>query len=116
MDREKIKTGVLGGVVGAALAAVVGFGWGGWVTESKADHLVAAAAVEAVVSRLAPMCVSRYADDPDKARKHKELMAVKSWNRADYVAEQGWATLAGETSADSRVSRRCAEMLGEKGS
>lgn len=113
MDREKIKTVIGGAAAGAVLAAVVGFGWGGWVTGSKAETMAADGAVEAVVARLAPICVSQYGSDPDKMRKHEALMAIKSWNRAEYVAEQGWATMVGEENADSRVSRRCAEMISE---
>lgn len=111
MNNEKIKLAIASAAAGAIVLAIVGFVWGGWVTASKAEVMYDEAARTAVTERLAPMCVTLYGLDPAKREKRAEMMKIDSWNRADYVGKQGWATLAGEKEPDSSVSRRCAELL-----
>ena len=113
MEREDVKTGLWGAVAGAIALTIIGFTWGGWVAESKAQSMASNAAETAVVDRLAPMCVARYGLDPDKVEKLKALKEKKTWNRADYVGKQGWSTMIGEKDPDSQVSRKCAEILSE---
>jgi len=113
MERKDVKSGLWGAAGGAIALTIVGFTWGGWVAESKAHSMAAEAAETAVVDRLAPICVAQYGRDPDKAEKLKAMKGKKSWNRADYVGEQGWSTMTGEKGPDSQVSRKCAEILSE---
>ncbi|MBT5298257.1 MAG: hypothetical protein HOL41_07835, partial [Rhodospirillaceae bacterium] len=48
-----------------------------------------------------------------KQQKLKDMKAIDSWNRGDYVGKQGWSTMLGEKAPDSQVSRKCAELLSE---
>lgn len=111
MDRDKIKTGIFGAVCGGIAMAVVGFAWGGWVTESKANVMIANASETAVLDRLAPICVLKFQNDPEKAAKTVKFLGTSSWNRGDYVGNQGWATMFGEKDPDSWLARRCAELI-----
>ena len=113
METKIIKTLILGAGIGAASLAILGFGWGGWVTGSKADVMVANAAQDAVMNRLAPICVANFKHDPQMDEKLVAFKKIQTWNRGDFVDEQGWATMLGEENADRRVSRKCAELISE---
>jgi hypothetical protein len=92
---------------------VLGFGWGGWTTGGKARYAAEAMASDAVAKRLAPICVVQFNADPAKAQKLKELNAVSSYERSDYVKKQGWATIPGEQEPNSRVADECMKLLGQ---
>ena len=113
MDSEKIKPGLWGAAGGAVVLAVIGFTLGGWVTGSTAQTMADDAAQEAVVARLAPICVEQYNQISEKDQKLQKLKDTDSWRRSDYVEKQGWATMPGEKDPDSEVARKCADMLME---
>ncbi len=115
MDREKIEPGVWGAIVGAIVLAAIGFSWGGWVTGGTAQEMAEEMAENAVVDRLAPICVTQFNYDSNSAQNFKELKEIDSWKRSDFVEEQGWATMPGEKNPDNKVSNRCAEMLIQSG-
>jgi hypothetical protein len=89
------------------LTMIVGFAWGGWVTGGNAQEM----SDEAVVQSLAPICVGQFNQDPEKALKLEELKKMSSYQRDDYVKEQGWATMPGEAQASSKVADACAKLL-----
>jgi len=113
---QKFKLGfwsVFWGAVGGAIVIVViGFKWGGWVTGGTAQIM----AEEAVVDRLAQICVVQFNQDPQKDQKLKELKEAGSWERDSYVEKQGWATMPGEKKPNSEVADVCAMRLMESGS
>ena len=89
------------------LTIIVGFNWGGWVTGGTAQTM----ANDAVVQRLAAVCVGQYDQDLGKIQKLRELKNVSSYQRDDFVKEQGWATMPGEEEPNNRVADACAELL-----
>ena len=93
---------ILGAIV---LTMIVGFSWGGWVTGGTAQATGEMMADDAVVQRLAPICVFQFNQDPDKAQKLMEFNEAKHYQRDDYVKEQGWATMPGEDQPDRQVLR-----------
>lgn len=106
------KTAVLWSWVGSVvLTMIIGFAWGGWVTGGTAQKMGEQMAEDAVVKRLAPMCVIQFNRDPGKDQKFKELKETSGWQRGDYIAKQGWATLPGEEKPDSKVAEECARLL-----
>ena len=113
MDLEKVKLGLWGAAGGAAVLAIVGFTFVGWVTGGTAQEMAADAAEKAVIDRLAPICVEQYNRDPEKDQKLKEMKELDSWKRDDYVGKQGWATMPGEKDPDRPVSTKCAELLSQ---
>ena len=113
MKKEYIKPFVWGFVVGAIVLLIVIFS-AGWVTTSgSAQNKAEEMAEEAVVARLAPICVVQFLQDPEKDKKLKELKETSSWQRGDYVKKQGWATMPGEKEPDSNVADECARRLVE---
>ena len=115
MNWEKIKTALWGAVGGGIVLAIIGFAWGGWVTGGSAQKMAEELAQNAVVARLAPICVEQFNQDSEKDQKLKKLKETSSWERNDYVGKQGWATMPGEKESDSTVAGKCAELLVELG-
>ncbi|MFQ5691855.1 MAG: hypothetical protein ACE5IM_02260 [Nitrospinota bacterium] len=111
MDWEKIKLGVWSAIGGAIVLAIVGFAWGGWVTGGTSQKRAEEMADNAVASRLAPICVEQFNQDPEKAQKLDTMKKEDSWKRGDYVQKQGWATMPGEKKPDEMVAERCADTL-----
>jgi hypothetical protein len=98
-------------VASVVLTLIVGFTWGGWVTGGTARAMAETKAHEAVVTRLAPICVVQSGRDPAKAGKLVALKEESSWQRGEYVGKQGWATMPGEKEPDRRVAEMCATLL-----
>ena len=95
------------GVAVIILTMIVGFNWGGWVTDGTAKVMAQAA----VVQRLAPICVSQFNQDPAKVQKLEELQGTNTWQIRAYVEEQGWATMPGEEGPDRQVTDACAKLI-----
>jgi hypothetical protein len=96
-------------VTSVVVTMIVGFAWGGWVKGSTAQKMVA----DAVVNRLAPMCVAQFKQDPGQDQKLKELKETGYWQRTEYIQKQGWATMSGEEKPDQSVAEACAKLLME---
>jgi hypothetical protein len=90
---------------------IIGFAWGGWVTGGTAKSMAEKMAGDAVVKRLAPICVVQFNRDPGKDQKLKELKEASTYQRGEYVEKQGWATMPGEEKSDSNVAEECARLL-----
>ena len=93
------------------LTVVIGFAWGGWVTGGSSLAAGVAVGKDAVIQRLAPICVAQFNLDPDKATKLTELTALTTYKQAQYVQDQGWATMPGEAKPDSKVAAACVKLL-----
>jgi hypothetical protein len=94
---------------------VLGFGWAGWVTGGTARSTAEAAARDAVVKRLAPICVVQSSRDLGKGQKLDAMKGESAWQRAEYVSKQGWATMPGEQEPDRDVAEACAVLLMPQG-
>ena len=90
---------------------IVGFPWGGWVPGGTARAMAQTMADEAVVKRLAPICVVQSGQDPKKVEKLKELTALSGYERGEFLKKVGWSKMPGEAESDSRVSEECAKLL-----
>ncbi len=106
---EKIKTGLLGAVGGAIVVMIIGFAWGGWVTGGSSQEMV----TEAVADRLVPICVGQFNQDSEKEQKLAAMKKEDSWERGEYVAKQGWATVPGDEKPDSELASTCAAILSQ---
>jgi hypothetical protein len=98
-------------VASVVITMIIGFAWGGWVTGATARELAKDMAEEAVTERLAEICVVQFNQDPEKDRKLEELKNASSYQRRDYVQDQGWATIPGDETPDRTVSNECVKLL-----
>ena len=111
-EARPTKTAVFWSWVGSVvLTMIIGFAWGGWVTGGTAQSMAEKMAEDAVVKRLAPICVVQFKQAPGKDQKLKELTSTESWQRNEYVEKQGWATMPGEEKPDSKVAAECTRLL-----
>ena len=114
--KEKVKIGVWSAIGGAIVLLIVIFSAGWVVTSGSAQAKAEEMAENAVVDRLAPICVAQFQQDPNKEERLKELKKRDSWgkdNRRDLVKELGWATMPGEKEPDSKVTLECVNRLVE---
>ena len=111
MKKEVIKP-LVGGIAIGAIALLIVIFWTGWVvTSNKAEVQGKDMAKAAVVEALAPICVEQFAQDPDKAERLEVLKEKSSYQKDDYVAEIGWATMAGAESPVRGVADACAKRI-----
>ena len=111
--RGELRTRLLQGIaIGAVAAMVIGFSWGGWMTDSAANKLAADRADTAVVAALTPICVEKFLQNSDAKANLAVLQKIStSWEQGDYLQKGGWATQPGATSSDYHLARACAEKL-----
>lgn len=109
MELEKIKMVLAGAALGAFALFGIGFGMGGWVLGGTAQERIETA----VTSRLAPICVAQFQQDPLKNRKIKAFRKLAYEKRAKFVASQGWATMPGESKPDSAVAEMCGDSISD---
>ncbi|MFC1975721.1 hypothetical protein ACFLXQ_04935 [Chloroflexota bacterium] len=98
-------------VASIILTMIIGFAWGGWVTGGTAQKMAEVMAADAVSQRLVPICVDQFNQDPEREQKLIELKGTRSFDRDDYVKDQGWATIPGEDEPDGKVAVACAKLL-----
>ena len=104
----KVKYGVWGLILGAGVATIVGFSWGGWTTRGTSQQMTETA----LLTARAAICVAQFSQGPNEQRRLKELKAVNSWDRATFIEKGGWDKMPGEEKANDAVARQCAEGLG----
>ena len=111
-EARPTKTIVFWGCMASIIVTmVIGFTWGGWVTGGTARAMADVRGEDAVVKRLAPICVAQFSGEPEKELKLKEMNEISAWQRTDYVRKQGWATMPGEQESDRGVASECARLL-----
>ena len=104
----KVKYGVWGLILGAAIAIAIGFAWGGWVTRASSQEATDAA----LLATRAEICGAQFSKAPDYEANLKEFEALDSWKRPDFIEKGGWDKMPGEQEASrSAVKHTCAAGL-----
>jgi hypothetical protein len=111
MDWEKIKLGSWSAIGGAAVLALIGFNYGGWVTGGTAAAMAKEIAADAVADRLGEICVAQFDRDSEKGEKLKEMKGKAPWDKGRYIEKQSWAIMPGDDKPDSKVADACAKHL-----
>ncbi len=108
-----IKPALLGAGVGAIAMAVVGFGWGGWVTGGASQDAAAKESAAAIAAALTPYCLERSESDPLSVQVLAELKAASTYNRRGIVEKAGWATPLGAEKPNTALAQACQLALAE---
>jgi hypothetical protein len=103
----KIKYGIWSLILGAIVAMIIGFGWGGWTTTATTQKI----SEEAVLASQAAICVAQFVKEPEHEVKLKEFDKVSSWDRDKFIEKGGWDKMPGQEKADYGVSRACVDGL-----
>jgi len=111
MKSEEIKP-FLWGVAVAAIAVPSVLLWQGWiVTNGSAQATATEMTKAAVIENLTPICIAQFSEDAARDEQLVALKALDSWKRKEFVLQQGWATMPGSDSGDSKVAYECAERI-----
>ncbi len=102
--KAKVTYGVWGFIGGAVVAMIIGFAWGGWVTSSTSQTKSDAA----VLASQAAICVAQFMKDPSKL---KELEAIESYKRGEFIEKGGWDKMPGQEKANYSVASACVTGL-----
>lgn len=100
-----------GAVAGAAALAIIGFNSMGWMLDTTAAQLAKRQSDAAVITALAPVCVSRFKNAPDAPDRLAALEKIQRWSRGDELAKAGFATMPGEKDPNHGLASACAELL-----
>jgi hypothetical protein len=99
-------------VAAVTLAIFLGFSQAGWVTGQTASIMSDRTSEDAVIARLAIICVAQFEQDEQKSEKMAELTEISTaTQRTIFVKNAGWATMPGDTEPDDKVARACAQQL-----
>jgi hypothetical protein len=99
-----------GAAAGAIIAMIVGFSWGRWTLQSKAQKLADQTASEAVVAALTPICVDKFQHASNATATLAALKAVETWKQDTFLVDGGWATFPGGE-PNRNVAEACAKAL-----
>lgn len=102
-----LKFGSWGTAIGAVIAMIIGFTWGGWVTASTADKMMD----EAVLASRSAICVAQFMKAPNHEVQLKAFKDTDSWKRREFIEKGGWDKMPGDDTARSYVSRACADGI-----
>jgi hypothetical protein len=105
------KPYILGAFGGAAILAVAGFTWGGWVSEGTANKLASQRADAAVVQALAPICVQNFREQIDADSQLVSLKKLSTYEQRGFIEKGGWAAMPGVAEVNPAVARACADAL-----
>jgi hypothetical protein len=95
-----------------AATIVIGFGWGGWVTGRTATQMATDAAAGASAQMAAADCIVRFKSGPDATAQLAALeKADSSYERADLIDKDGWATMPGSKDPVKGAADICAQNL-----
>ena len=103
----KVKYGSWGLILGAVIAMIIGFAWGGWTTRGTSQEMTDAA----ILTTRAAICVAQFTKAPNYQERLKELKAIDSWQRHAFIEKGGWDKMPGEEKASFTVARACADGL-----
>lgn len=119
---ESGKRLLQGLVLGVIATVVIGFYWGGWVTQRSAEEMARSRAETVLVTALVPICIDKFRSSATAAHT-AELKDARAFMQGGFIARGGWATTLGSDAPNAGGSRcvcgradRCAEQVAAQGS
>ena len=109
--KTKITFGVWGFIIGAVVAMIIGFKWGGWTTSSTTQQMTKEAVSASQLASQAAICVAQFIKEPKYDERLQALQEVDSYERYKYIGKGGWDKMPGQKEALSGVAEACAEGL-----
>ncbi|SFH13719.1 hypothetical protein [Sulfitobacter dubius] len=106
-----LRPGIYGALIGAVLASIVGFTWGGWVTDGTAVARARVLSHNNVVASMVPVCLYLAEGDPDRSTKLATIRAAPSVRKRDALMAFGWATVPGTDTPDQDLANGCLAAL-----
>ncbi|MCU4653000.1 hypothetical protein N8I71_09165 [Roseibacterium sp. SDUM158016] len=113
---EWLKPGAYGAVIGAIFVGVVGFTWGGWVTDGTANDRAMELSDNDVVAAMVPVCLDLARRDPARAAQLENIRAASTFQRRNALIDAGWATMPGSDTPNRDIAEACLAALDVDGS
>jgi hypothetical protein len=112
-DLQPSKTMLFWSCAGSvAVALVVGFTWGGWVTGGTAQKMATAYGDTSRYELASVICVERFLEAPDARAQLTALKAIdSSYRQRQFIEEGGWATMPSRDKAARQTADLCAKVL-----
>jgi hypothetical protein len=107
------KTMLVWSCIGSvAVALIVGFTWGGWVTGGTARDMAQDAADQSRYELASTICADRFMAAADAKAQLSALQAIdSSYRQRQFIDEGGWATMPGQEKGARQASELCAAVL-----
>jgi hypothetical protein len=107
------KTMLVWSCVGSvAVALIVGFTWGGWVTGGTARDMAQDAGDDSRYELASVICVEKFLAAPDAQVQLTELKAIdSSYAQRQFIDAGGWATMPGQEKGARQTAEICAAVL-----
>ena len=110
--KMKVKIGVWGFIIGAVVAMIIGFKWGGWTTSGTTEQITKEAIQASQVASQAAICVTQFIKD----QKYNENLAAlqkvgDGWDRQKFIEQGGWDKMPGQKEATAGVADACSKGL-----
>ena len=103
----QLMNGLGGLVVGAGVAMIIGFNWGGWNTAGTTQKI----SDEAVLANRVAICVAQFMGAPNHSLKIKEFQGTDNYQRSELIEKGGWDRMPGEEKASWGVAGGCVTGL-----
>lgn len=114
-DYRPTKTHTFWIAAGCVVATLIlGFGPGGWVSGGTAQKRIDEAATEARQKLATAVCVEEFMRAKDANARLARLMQAGWYERSEFVAKGGWATMPDRKEPNSAVATMCAAELAER--
>jgi hypothetical protein len=108
------KSALIGWCALSAFATLLlGFTWGGWVTQATATRVAQESATAARRELATTICVAKFLREDDAAQELKSLKNVAFWMRGQIIRDGGWTVLPGVDTKITGVADKCAQRLAE---
>ena len=112
INKTKVTFGVWGLIIGAIVAMIIGFNWGGWTTSGTTQQMSEEAVLTSQVASQAAICVAQFIKDPNYNERLQELQKVAGyWDKKEYIEKGGWDKMPGRKEATPGVAQACADGL-----
>ena len=103
----------IGGIIIGGITVSITLASTGWmVTSGLAETMQQNAVHNALKERLATICVAQFEEQAKNPEAIvDDLMEKADWQRGDYIASHGWATMPGSEGSERFVANECAEKI-----
>jgi len=108
---QGLSVGAIGGFFGAVLLAMIGFGWGGWMTTGDANLYAKQFAKSEVIASMVPICVAQARLDPNSKDVIDYIDNANGYIQMKMLMQTGWATMPGAQQPNSLVAKACVTEL-----
>ncbi len=113
---EWTKPSIYGALGGAIAVSLLGFSWGGWMTNSSAQAMAENLATDEVTLAMVPVCLDMSKADPERMVKLAALQDLSGFGRRNAMLETGWAIRPGSDTPDRDLADACLAGLELDGS